>query len=77
MTDSIRTHDRLGITRVLGDCGVEIQTPKNILAEIRYEAEFGLQWHEFDVWQTLDNTLVPTHDEALERTTDGRRGCIS
>ena len=49
MTDSIGTHDHLFSTRVLGDRGAEIQTPKNILAEIRYEAELGLQWHEFDV----------------------------
>jgi len=50
VTDSIGIPSRLCITRVLGDCSVEIQTPKNILAEIRYEAGFGLQWHEFDVW---------------------------
>jgi glycerophosphoryl diester phosphodiesterase len=56
----------------VGHRGGGTLAPENTLAGIRKAAAAGLAAVEFDVMLSADNVPVLIHDEALERTTDGR-----
>jgi glycerophosphoryl diester phosphodiesterase len=46
--------------------------PENTLAAMRVGAEHGFKFVEYDVKLTKDNVLVLTHDDTVERCTNGR-----
>jgi glycerophosphoryl diester phosphodiesterase len=52
--------------------GASGHAPENTLAAIRLAMEMGVEMCELDVQQTADGRLVVTHDDALDRTTNGK-----
>ena len=61
---------------VIGHRGAAAHAPENTLASIRSAAALGASWVEFDVKLTADGRCIVFHDDALDRTTDGR-GAVS
>ncbi len=61
---------------VIGHRGAAAHAPENTLASIRSAAALGVSWVEFDVKLTADGRCIVFHDDALDRTTDGR-GAVS
>lgn len=57
---------------VIGHRGAAGHAPENTLASFRAARALGASWVEFDVKLTRDGQPILMHDEALERTTDGR-----
>ena len=64
-------------TFVVGHRGASGHAPENTLASFSLAIEMGADAVEFDVHQTSDNMVVVIHDEALDRTTDGKGMVIS
>lgn len=56
----------------IGHRGLAGFAPENTLASFQFAADKGLNWVEFDLRLTSDHTLVIFHDDALDRTTNGR-----
>jgi glycerophosphoryl diester phosphodiesterase len=52
--------------------GASGHAPENTLAAIRLAMEMGAEMCELDVQQTADDRLVVMHDDALDRTTNGK-----
>ncbi len=52
--------------------GASGHAPENTLAAIRLAMEMGAEMCELDVQQTADDRLVVAHDDALDRTTNGK-----
>jgi glycerophosphoryl diester phosphodiesterase len=52
--------------------GASGHAPENTLAAIRLAMETGAEMCELDVQQTADDQLVVVHDDALDRTTNGK-----
>lgn len=52
--------------------GASAHAPENTLAAIRLAMEMGAEMCELDVQQTADDRLVVTHDDTLDRTTNGK-----
>jgi glycerophosphoryl diester phosphodiesterase len=52
--------------------GASGHAPENTLAAIRLAIEMGAEMCELDVQQTADDQLVVVHDDALDRTTNGK-----
>ena len=57
---------------VIGHRGAAGHAPENTLVSIRKAAALGVRWVEFDVRLSRDGEPVLFHDDALDRTTDGR-----
>lgn len=57
---------------VIGHRGAARHAPENTLAGLRAAASMGVTCVEFDVRLTRDGVPVLFHDDAVERTTDGR-----
>ena len=58
--------------RVWAHRGANAYAPDNTLEAFRYAVEAGADGIELDIQQTKDNVLVVTHDERLERTSNGQ-----
>ncbi len=52
--------------------GASGHAPENTLTAIRLAMEMGAEMCELDVQQTADDRLVVMHDDALDRTTNGK-----
>lgn len=63
-----------GMGRALGIAhrGASLYAPENTLAAIRLALDHGAAAIECDVQRTKDGHLVVIHDQAVDRTTDGR-----
>ncbi len=79
MTDTLRAGTRRGrrfwgTGRALGIAhrGASLYAPENTLAAIRLALDHGAAAIECDVQRTKDGHLVVIHDQAVDRTTDGR-----
>jgi glycerophosphoryl diester phosphodiesterase len=57
---------------LFGHRGAAGEAPENTLAGIQYAFGLGVRCLEFDVHLTADGELAVIHDEALDRTTDGK-----
>lgn len=57
---------------LFGHRGAAGEAPENTLAGIEYAFGLGVRCLEFDVHLTADGDLAVIHDEALDRTTDGK-----
>ncbi|MDW8156417.1 MAG: glycerophosphodiester phosphodiesterase family protein [Armatimonadota bacterium] len=62
----------MGQPRVCAHRGGAGLAPENTLAACRRSLRAGVRWLEVDVRQTADGVPVLIHDEAVDRTTDGR-----
>lgn len=62
----------VGQPRVCAHRGGAGLAPENTLAACRRSLRAGIRWLEVDVRQTADGVPVLIHDEAVDRTTDGR-----
>jgi glycerophosphoryl diester phosphodiesterase len=62
----------LRLPRVIGHRGAAAHAPENTLAGFRRAAELGAEWVELDVRLSADGVPVVFHDDALDRTTNGR-----
>ena len=51
--------------------GGSVSAPENTLATYDVTLSSGVEWVEFDVWNSLDGIPVCHHDPTLDRTTDG------
>lgn len=67
-----KTSVPLNLPPVIGHRGAAAHAPENTLAGFRTAKALGCAWVEFDVRLTADHALVVCHDDALDRTTDGR-----
>jgi glycerophosphoryl diester phosphodiesterase len=56
---------------VIGHRGNRAHAPENTLESFREAVALGVDAIEFDLHVSRDGALVVTHDETLERTTDG------
>lgn len=56
----------------IGHRGAAALAPENTLASFRKAVELGVDGVEFDVQRTRDGALVVIHDEAVDRTTNGK-----
>ncbi len=61
-----------GPTRVIAHRGCSGSAPENTLAAFRAAAQVGADMVELDVQPSRDGAVMVFHDEALDRTTDGR-----
>ena len=57
---------------VIGHRGACGYAPENTMAAMCKAKELGVQWVEFDVMLTRDETAIIMHDTKLNRTTNGR-----
>lgn len=57
---------------VIAHRGASAYAPENTLSAFIKAAQLGIRWVEFDVMQAACGTLVVFHDEALNRTTNGK-----
>jgi glycerophosphoryl diester phosphodiesterase len=60
------------LTRLIGHRGAAGLAPENTEAGFRKAASLGVRWVEFDVHLSKDGVPVVIHDDAVDRTTDGR-----
>jgi glycerophosphoryl diester phosphodiesterase len=60
------------LPKIIAHRGVPREAPENTLASFRRAKQAGARWVEFDVALTRDLRPVIFHDDALERTSDGR-----
>ena len=60
------------VPHVIGHRGACGHAPENTLASFRTAARLGAKWVEFDAKLTRDNVPIILHDDALERTTNGK-----
>ncbi len=58
--------------KIIAHRGASGHAPENTLIAFAEAAELGARWIEFDVKLTRDGAPVVFHDDALERTTDGK-----
>jgi len=56
---------------VIGHRGIAKHAPENTLSSFKLAAKQKVDWIEFDIRLTKDNSLVVFHDDTLERTTNG------
>jgi glycerophosphoryl diester phosphodiesterase len=61
-----------GRTWVVGHRGAMGYCPENTFASFDRALALGADWIELDVHQSRDGELIVIHDEAVDRTTDGR-----
>ena len=59
------------LPKIIGHRGVAGHAPENTLAAFRAASLMGLTWIEFDVMLCADGNLVLSHDETVDRTTNG------
>jgi glycerophosphoryl diester phosphodiesterase len=57
---------------LIGHRGAAAYAPENTLASLRLAADQGAGWVEFDVRLSMDGVPFLLHDDALDRTTDGK-----
>jgi glycerophosphoryl diester phosphodiesterase len=57
---------------VIGHRGAASSAPENTLASLRKAHEFGARWVEFDVRLSGDGRCILLHDDAVDRTSDGK-----
>jgi glycerophosphoryl diester phosphodiesterase len=62
----------LDLPRVIGHRGAMAYAPENTAASFREAKARGCAWVEFDVRLTRDGVPVLIHDDALNRTTNGK-----
>jgi glycerophosphoryl diester phosphodiesterase len=58
--------------QVVGHRGAPMEAPENTLLSFRRAIDIGVDWIEFDLRETRDGVLVVIHDDAVDRTTNGR-----
>ncbi|MBI3800056.1 MAG: glycerophosphodiester phosphodiesterase [Deltaproteobacteria bacterium] len=58
--------------RLFAHRGASGEAPENTLVAFRRGVEAGVSYAELDVHTTRDGQVVVTHDETLERTTNGK-----
>ena len=58
--------------RIIGHRGAALAAPENTLAGFCMAAALNVEWVEFDVRLTGDGRCILLHDDALDRTTNGR-----
>ncbi|HTY89620.1 MAG TPA: glycerophosphodiester phosphodiesterase family protein [Methanocella sp.] len=58
--------------QIVGHRGAPRQAPENTLLSFKRAMDIGVDWIEFDLRETKDGVLVVIHDDAVDRTTDGK-----
>ncbi len=57
--------------KVIAHRGGASLAPENTLAAFKKAIDLGVDYLEFDVWNTFDDSLVVIHDNTINRTTNG------
>ena len=68
---SVLPDAKMPYPRVCAHRGFNTVAPENFLPAFGAAVALGAQEIEFDVWSTADGVLVSSHDETLERVSDG------
>ena len=61
---------------IMGHRGFQARYPENTMVSFLAAVDAGAQFVELDVTLTRDNQVVVMHDDTVDRTTDGRAGCL-
>ncbi|MEK7703610.1 MAG: glycerophosphodiester phosphodiesterase family protein [Myxococcota bacterium] len=57
---------------IIAHRGGSLEAPENTLASMRHGLSSGADWLELDVTLSADDAVIVIHDDAVDRTTDGK-----
>jgi len=71
LTSSGATCKRSTEIIIIAHRGASADNPENTMIAVKKALEYGADYSEIDVHQTLDGKIILMHDETLDRTTSG------